>query len=344
MRAALCHGKLDVRLGDFPDPPPGPGEARVRVKAIGVCGSDVTYYTEGRVADQAVRDPIPLGHEIAGIVEDVGPDVTNVAPGARVFVEPAIHCGKCEACRAGYHNMCHAIRFLGTPPKIPGAWREFLTWPAKNCLPVPSGMPLDEATLIEPFMVAMTSVGQLARPRPGETAAVFGCGTIGLFHILYAKIIGLRVICASDPLDYRLRIAKDFGAENTSSGGKSVVSKIMELTNGRGVDIALECAGHAESVDDAIQSAARGGRVIICGIPHEDKLAFDVHCARRKELVMINVRRSRADHGEAFRIATERRNNFKRFVTHRFPLDKTKDALETARDYKDGVVKAVIEP
>jgi L-iditol 2-dehydrogenase len=312
---------------------------------VGVCGSDVTYFANGRIGDQVIKSPMPLGHEPAGEIDEVCKGVKRLKVGMRVFVEPAVHCGECECCRAGLPNLCHKILFLGTPP-IPGAFREFVTCPARNALPIPDHVSFEEAAMMEPYMVAMTSVETLAKARAGQTAAVFGCGTIGLSHVIAARLAGARVLAATDRIDGRLALAREFGAENiiNVSKGIDVSAAVLQLTGGRGVDIAFECAGSPDAVNDAIKSAARAGQVVICGIPHEETIPIDIHNARRKELTILNVRRSRADHHEAFRLLAEGKLPLKRFVTHRLGLEQTKEALELASSYRDGVIKAMIMP
>jgi L-iditol 2-dehydrogenase len=160
---------------------PAPGEIQVRVKSVGICGSDLHYYAEGSIGDVLIRYPVVLGHEPTGEIHRVGDGVTGWSPGDLALLEPAIYCYHCEACRSGRHNICHHIRFLSSPPD-PGFFREYVNLPAHNVLPLPPELDLDVATLFEPLAVVVHSL-ELGEPRLSETVAVFGAGPIGLLTV-----------------------------------------------------------------------------------------------------------------------------------------------------------------
>src|SRR5213593_3403430 len=179
MQSVQLVAPRQVELREMPDPPdPGPGEVTVRVRAVGICGSDMHYYLEGGCAGYPAMYPSVLGHEPAGEVAAVGPGVENLMPGARVAIEPAITCGRCEFCRAGRHNLCENVIFMGGL-QAPGLLREWATIPAGNAVPIPNSVSYPAATVVEPLAVILHAL-ELTRLEPGETVAVMGAGPIGL--------------------------------------------------------------------------------------------------------------------------------------------------------------------
>ena len=197
MKTAYFTALRQLELRDEPEPTlAGAGDVLVRIERLGVCGSDVHYYVDGRIGDDRVRYPATLGHECAGTVVEVGPEVKNLAPGDRVAVDPAVSCGACDQCLAGRANTCRNLQFMGCPDQAPGAAAEYRVLPATNCFAVPEAMSLDEAALVEPLSIGLHAV-RLAAMKPGARAAVLGVGPIGLGVLLCAKALAP----ATDPRD-----------------------------------------------------------------------------------------------------------------------------------------------
>jgi len=274
-------------------------------------------------------------------VDALGAGVDGPRVGARVAVEPAIHCGECERCVAGFPNQCTRCRFLGLPPTR-GALQEFICHPAHLVNSVPDALTDADVAQLEPLAVGIHAA-ERTRVGLGETVAVFGCGPVGLFTIQAARAAGASRVFATDILDYRIEYARKLGADevmNASSGG--VAEWVMDLTGGRGADVTIDCAGEQDTVDHCVEGARAGGRVGLVGSPSGDRLAYLAHIARRKELDVLNVRRSRFGIERALPMALGGQLDLRTMVTHRFSLEETGKAFDILERYADGVVKAMI--
>ena len=333
----------DLRVEERPKPKPGPGQVLVRVRAVGLCGSDVHYFTHGRIGEQVVRAPMIVGHEGAGEVAALGPGVTGLVVGQRCAIEPANSCGHCEFCQTGRPNLCPAVKFCSTPP-IDGLMCEFAVMEQHQCVPIPDSISWDEAAMLEPLQVGVHAVN-LACVRPDETVAVVGAGCIGLGCMETARVAGAGRLIVTDKLDYRLKLARKLGATDTINvGKKDPLEEVKRLTDGRGADLVFECTNRAAGAPQAWSLAGIGGRVIMVGIPEEDEIVQDSHSPRRKELRVQYVRRSRHAGRQAMDLVAAKRIDVASWVTHRVPLAEAVKAFEMVESYADGVLKAVIVP
>lgn len=343
MKAALLHGIGDIRIEDIPRPAPGSGEVLVQVEAVGICGSDVHYYAYGRIGSAVVTEPIVLGHEPAGTVVELGEEVTGPSVGTRVAVEPGWPCGECEFCRHGRYNICRSMRFLGMPPANPGAYCEYIAVPADFAFPIPDGMSAEHGSMIEPLAVGLHAV-ELACMWPGQTVAVLGEGSIGLFTTRCAKLAGALTIYATDLLDCRLEAACHLGADVTVNAAETdPVAAIMDATDGRGVDVVFEAAGAPETPQQAIDIAVPGGVIVMIGICQEQPVKTDITEARRKELVVRYCRRFCHSFPRAISLAAAGAVDMDCVDTHRFGLDDIAEGFEIVKNYLDGVIKATVQ-
>lgn len=327
----------------MPKPQPKEKEVLIRVKMVGICGSDVHYYLEGKIgSQQVITEPLIVGHELSGDVAELGREVKNFKLGQRVIVEPAIPCGECEVCRKGRINICPYVKFLGTPP-VNGAFCEYLVMPEENLFPLPDKLSYEEGVMMEPLAIGLYAV-RLSHLLPRETVAILGSGPIGLVTLLSARATGATLIFATDLIPERLKAAKESGAHYVFNPEREdVVEKIMELTKGRGVDVTFEAVGKEETINQALKITALGGRVMIIGIPEVDTITYEPHQMRRKELLIQNVRRSLHATEASIRLVEKGLINLKPLVTHCYPLDKITEAFELASHYQDGVIKAVVK-
>ena len=329
------------RLAEQKIEDPGPGEIQVKVGAVGICGSDVHSYSEGAIGDSPCIYPMVLGHEPAGTVLKTGSGVTGWSPGDRAALEPALYCYHCEYCRRGQYNVCANIRFLSNPGH-PGFFREFVNLPAGNLLPIPDGISLDLATVAEPLAVAMHSM-KFASVQPGETVAVYGAGPIGLLTLACLKVAGAGRIWAIEPVAHRRELAKHMGADVALDPSEINTSRqILSDTGGRGVDCAIDCAAKEHTTNWAIQVARNAGRVVLTGIHSAVHVPFEVSPMRRKELAILNVRRSNDEPHDALALLIERAAWFAPLITHRRPLSEIADAFSITEHYADGVGKMII--
>lgn len=343
LTAQLC-GVRDLRLSDVPPPPdPGPGEVQVRVGAVGICGSDLHYYLEGGMGDTAGCFPMVLGHEPAGEVLRAGPGVSGLEPGMLAALEPAIYCGRCEFCLSGRHNVCERLRFLSNPGE-PGFFREIVNLPAGNVMPLPATISPEEATLHEPLAVVLNAM-KFAAIRPGESAAVFGAGPIGLLTVAMARCCGAGRVYAVDRVPARLELARRLGAACAIDfSATEPVQAIWGDTGRRGVDVAFEAAGKTASINQCLRVTRNAGRVVLIGIPATVTVELEFHDMRRKELALFNVRRQNHNAHTAVHLLTERRLPLGQIVTHTRPLAEIDAAFRMLENYQDGVGKAVIRP
>jgi L-iditol 2-dehydrogenase len=357
MRAARLYGIRDLRLEELPLPIPDPGEVLLRVASVGVCGSDVHYYVEGRIGSQVVTDPIMLGHEFSARVDGLGadgprparfgPGVEGLTIGQLVAVDPAISCGVCELCLEGHPNLCPHVRFCGTPP-VDGVLAEYAVMPAENCFPLPPELGAVEGAMLEPLGIAIHSV-DLAHLKPGQTVAVLGAGPIGLLIAAVARASGASEIYMTEPLAYRRRFAADYVADavlNPDEGGPEgadVVDEILRLTGGRGVDVAFEAAGAAETPQQAAAMTHIGGKVIVVGIPADDLMRMQADTVRRKGLTIKLVRRMKHTYPRAIRLVQSGVVDVRSLATHMLPLEQVADAFEMVAAYDDGVLRAMVQ-
>ena len=340
MVGVRLHGPKDLRVEKLPEPgKPGSGEARVRVHAAGICGSDLHTYLEARIGDTELRGPLVLGHEFAGTIEAVGKD-SSLEPGMRVAVDPAQPCGRCELCRMGHPNLCTQLHFCGLYPDG-GCFCETIVMPGSCCFPLPDRIDDESGALLEPLGIALHAV-DLARPHAGESAVIVGAGPIGLLIIQAAKLAGLDPVYAVEPLPWRLHLAQQFGAEPVDPSLGDPLERIKSATKGRGVDVAFEAAWADQSVQLAADMTRPGGRVVLVGIPRADELTLRHSTARRKGLTLLLSRRMKHTYPRAIQLVEQAQIDVKALVSHRFPLAKTPDAFALNAEYRDRVVKIII--
>ncbi len=341
MQAAFLYGIRDVRIDQVPTPTPGPGEVLLQIAAVGVCGSDVHYYLEGRIGSQVVTDPIVMGHEFSARVAALGPGVAGLEIGQLVAVDPAIPCGACEQCLQGHPNLCPQVRFCGTPP-INGVFAEYAVMPAENCFPLPANVTAEQGAMLEPLGVALHAVN-LAHLKPGDTVAVLGAGPIGLLTAAVAKASGASAIWMTEPLAYR----RDFAEETVADGvfdpiDAGGIEAIQRLSGGRGVDVVFESAGAPVTPQHAVQLARFGGKVILTAIPADDTIAFSASISRRKGLTIKMVRRMKHTYPRAISLVERGVVDVNALITHRMPLSQTGKAMDLISGYQDQVIKAMI--
>jgi L-iditol 2-dehydrogenase len=340
-RTAELTGVRQFRLVERSIPDPGPGEVQVRVAAVGVCGSDLHSYSEGAVGDSPCVYPMVLGHEPAGVVVKTGTGVTGWSRGDRAALEPALYCYHCEFCRTGHHNVCANLRFMSNPEE-PGFFREYLNLPARNLLALPENISVELGTLIEPLAVALHSM-QFVAPGPGETAAVFGAGPIGLLTLIALKLAGAARVWVVDPVAHRLELARAAGA-GAVIDPRSVdpVRQILQDTGNRGVDVAIDCAGKHDSINQCIHATRNAGRVVMTAIPSEVRVPVEFSPLRRKEIALFNVRRSNHESPDALAMLTSNARLFAPLITHTRRLEDISRAFSLVENYEDGVGKLLI--
>jgi L-iditol 2-dehydrogenase len=352
MFAARLHGPRDIRAEKVPHPgAPGADEVLLRVTATGICGSDLHSYLDGRIGDTVLKTPLILGHEFAGVIEQAGLDALdgNGQPfqrGMRVAVDPAQPCHRCDLCERGDPNLCRRLHFCGLFPDS-GSLCEFMVVPARTCFTVPDTLDDEAAAMLEPLGVALHAT-DLAKIRVGDRVAVVGAGPIGLLILQVVKLAGAAEIYVTDPLPWRVKLAEKFGAipfEGTRSVAsvrgtrpcRSVALRDLE------VDIAIEAAWGADAIEQAVGLTRPGGRVLLVGIPSEDRCAFKHSTARRKGLTVVFSRRMKHVYPRAIQLVEQGKVDVRSLITHRFSLERATEAFTLNAAYKDKVVKVMIK-
>lgn len=319
MRSARLYAIADLRLLEEPHPVPDPGEKLLRVRSVGICGSDLHWFMEGGIGDAHLERPLVLGHEFSGELEN----------GQLVAVDPSLPCGQCEFCLKGHPNLCPAVRFAGHAEQD-GGLREFLAWDERRLYPLPAALTPDEGALLEPVGVALHAL-DLGKLQHGMTVGVFGCGPIGLLILQLARLNGAARIIATDALPHRVKAAENFGADQAYlSSGRGDADLVMAVTSRRGLDLVFEVAGVPATVDLAVASVVPGGTVVLAGIPEEDSTTFSASTARRKGLTIKLVRRMQHTYPRAIDLVSRGLLDVRSLVTHRFPLQDAHDAFKTA--------------
>jgi L-iditol 2-dehydrogenase len=341
MKAAVLTGLRQIEMADVPKPViKGDKDVLLKVAVVGICGSDVHYYLRGKIGSQVVQYPYIVGHECSAVVEAAGKKVKKVKPGDEVVVEPAVACHKCRQCKMGRENTCEKLKFLGTPGQLSGCLCEYIVMPEDCCLPTKGRITLEEGALCEPLAIGVYTIKQ-AKVNMGDKVVILGAGPIGLSCLAAARHKGIREIYMTDKLDYRVEFAKKTGAK--WAGRENRLSGNQEIRESGGVDVVCECAGQQETVDQAVEILGPGGKLMLVGIPPFERFSFAVDKIRRKEITIINIRRQNRCTAEAIKLVGSGRRKIASFVTHRFKLEQAKNALELVADYRDGVIKAMIE-
>lgn len=342
MKALQLIGTRQLTVAEVAAPQDlGPEDLLIRVKAIGICGTDLHYYRGESAGYTRMQYPFVMGHEFAGVVENVGSQVTGFRPGDRVALDPANSCRTCEACLDGHPHICPQGRFVGSPG-VPGAMQELVVHPARLAFKLPENLSYAQGAVLEPLGVGLHAVN-LGRIRIGDTVAVLGCGPIGLFIVQLARLAGAQDVFATDVLDHRLQMAEKCGAGLTINPTKEdPVRTILGATRGRGVDVAFEVAGALETPEQAAEVSKACGTVVVVGICFEDRMPFRSTPTRRKGLTIKVSRRMPHVYPRIMALSSRHMVDHDILITHTFPLEQGAEAFRILDRYEDGAGKVVI--
>jgi len=317
-------------------------EVLIRMKTLGICGSDIHYYTTGKIGSQVIHYPFTVGHEGAGLVEKAGNKVSRVKPGDKVAIDPAMPCFTCDQCRAGRFHTCRNLRFLGNPGQAEGCLSEFIIMPETSLYPVTDPLGFDEAALSEPVSIGYYAVEQSGLQKR-YSIGILGSGPIGMCVLLSAIARGNGKIYLTDKIDERLKLGAKAGAIWTGNPLKQDVVTGISDKEPLLLDTVFECCGQQEAMDQAVSLLKPGGRLMIVGIPEFARWSFSVDELRHKEITLINIRRQLNCVQPVLDRIADQKIYVNQMITHRFPFEQSKEAFDLVSDYRDGVMKAMID-
>lgn len=343
MKAMLLTGIRQMEMLEVPEPViENPGQVKIKMSVVGICGSDIHYYTQGRIGTQVVEYPFAVGHEGAGIVIETGSAVKRVKPGDIIAIDPAMPCWKCDQCLSGRHHTCRNLRFLGCPGQAEGCLSEYIVMPEESCFLLKGNLIPDHGSISEPLAIGVYAVKKSGGIKGMETG-ILGFGPIGMSIMLAAKAQQAGKIYVTDKIDQRLRIADEEGAIITTNPLKENVVEMITNKTKSGLDVVFECCGQQDAFDNAVDLLKPGGKLIVVGIPEFDTWLMNVEKTRRKELSIQFIRRQVDCVDVTLEMMEKGSINTDKMITHRFPFSRTKDGFDLVAGYKDGVMKAMVD-
>ena len=333
MKAVVIHAPHDIRLDEWEVEAPGPGEVQVRIGAGGICGSDLHYYHHGGFGTVRIRQPMVLGHEIAGTVAAIGAGVASVAPGDLVAVSPSAPCGQCRFCLDGMPNQCLDMRFYGSAMRFPhvhGGFREALTCREDQAHKLPPGTDLGEAAMAEPLAVCLHAARQ-AGPLLGKRVLVSGCGPIGALSVLVARHGGAREVVVTDLMDEPLALARRIGADTTVNMASSPAG-LEPFGRDKGqFDVVFEASGAGPALAAAAGAARPGATVVQLGLGGAET-ALPLNLFVSKELNLRGTFRFHEEFGWAAQFIGRRQIDVRPLLTATLPAAQAREAFDLASD------------
>jgi D-xylulose reductase len=342
MKALVLERKMELSLRDFDIAEElGPRDVRVQIDVVGICGSDIHYYTHGKIGPFVVRKPMILGHEASGVVLQIGNEVTHLKVGQRVCMEPGIPDSTSRPSRLGKYNLDPAVQFWATPP-IHGCLRPEVIHPADFTFAIPANVTQAEAAMVEPLAVGLHAATK-AQIKPGDVALVTGAGPIGVLTALAALSAGCSRVTITDVIPEKLELARTLGPITALHATESdVTGEILAATDGWGADVVFEASGNAKAASGVFKPLCPGGTVVYVGIPLEP-IAYDVAEAQVKEARIEHVFRYAHVFPRALALIAGGGIDVKPLITDRFSFDESVKAFEFAASMPPSTVKAQIE-
>ncbi|MBZ9857373.1 NAD(P)-dependent alcohol dehydrogenase [Mesorhizobium sp. CA13] len=341
VRALVLERQHQLKLRDVDLPQTvGPGEVRIKIHTVGVCGSDVHYYTHGRIGPFVVEAPMVLGHEAAGTIVETGEGVEHLKVGDRVCMEPGIPDPNSRASRLGLYNIDPAVRFWATPP-IHGVLTAHVVHPANYTFKLPDNVSFAEGAMVEPFAVGMQAAAK-AKIVPGDTAVVIGAGPIGTMVAIAALAGGCARAIVADLAQPKLDIAASFqGVVPVNIRDKNLAAEVKRLTDGWGADVIFECSGSSKAWETLLDLPRPGGAVVVVGLPVAP-VAFDIATASTKEIRIEMVFRYAHQYDRAIALMGSGRVDLKPLISATFPFEDSIAAFDRAVEGRPADVKLQI--
>jgi len=348
MKAAILAGKEHFEIKEIDVPKCERGEVLIKVKACAVCGTDLRIFRGQKKVDVPIT-----GHEISGVIEEVGEGVEGLSEGDKIIIETVVGCGECDACKRGEENRCRR-KYKAIGYQFNGGFAQYLLVPREavkqGCvIKIPENLSFEEATIVEPFSCVINGWAPFKKRPKGFTACVIGAGIIGMLHTEYAKQKGARVILVNRSAP-RLIIAQKIGLQAdffVNAKEYNTVERVKELTDGIGADVVICAASSKEVQKEALEMAAVDADIsFFAGIPKDDPYVnLNTNLIHYNELHVHGANASnRRQYLEAIKLIASGKINVKKFITHKFPLEKIEEAIRTLEDRSSGAVKVIIDP
>lgn len=342
MKVCVLTGKEQLEWIEREIPQPGKGELQIKLSYVGICGSDLHFYEEGRLANWTLNGPLALGHEPGGTVTAIGEGVEGFEIGDKVSIEPAVPCGFCEECRSGHYNLCKNIKMLAIPGERDGVNAEYCVHDASMCYKLPENMDELDGAMIEPLAVGMHAT-ELSNAKVGETAVVLGSGCIGLCTIMSLKARGVSEIYVADVMDKRLEKALEVGATKVFNSRRESIEEFVKALPGGGVDQVYECAGNRVTTLLTCKLIRRAGKVTLVGVSPEPVLELDIATLNEMEGTIYSVYRYRNMWPKAITAVSSGLIPVRSIVSHEFDFKDCVEAIGYSLNHKDEVIKGVIK-
>lgn len=342
MKVCVLIGKEKLEWVERDIPQPGKGELQIKLEYVGVCGSDLHFYKEGRLANWELDGPLALGHEPGGVVTAIGEGVEGFEIGDKVALEPGVPCGQCEDCRKGHYNLCRYVKFMAIPREKDGVFSEYCVHNASMCYKLPENVDTMEGGLMEPLSVGLHAT-ELSNAKIGETAIVLGSGCIGLCTVMALKARGVSEIYVTDVVDKRLEKALEVGATQVFNSKREDIVKFAKTLPGGGADHVYECAGNRITTLQTCKLIKRAGKVTLVGVSPEPILEIDIATLNAMEGTVYSVYRYRNLYPTAIAAVSSGVIPLKKIVSHVFNFEDCIEAIEYSLNHKDEVIKSVIK-
>lgn len=340
MKACVLYGARDLRIEDRPIPEPGKGMVRLKIGGIGICGSDMHFYQQGRIGSAVVSEPLVLGHECCGIIDKIGPNVSGLKEGQKVVINPSSECGVCEYCRSGRQHLCPSMRYFGAAavkPHVQGIMMEYPLVQAKQCIPVSDGLAPELGACVEPLAIALHAVSR-AGNLLGKNVFISGAGPIGSLIAAVAHVNGAASVCISDLEDFTLNIARKLGADHTfKAADQEGLNALADSC-----DVSFEASGSRGGMNTCLNVLRRNGIMVHVGFQGNDDVLYPINAmVIRKEVSVFGSLRAYQEFPLAARLIDSGRLDLRSYVTSTYPLTDVLEAFAVAAD-KSRSMKVVL--
>jgi len=340
MKAAILYKPYDLRIEEIPIPKISNDQVLIKIKSVGICGSDIHYYKKGRIGDFIVKEPFILGHECSGDIVQIGKNVSNVKEGDRVAIEPGIPCFKCRYCREGRYNLCPNIFFFATPPDN-GSFCEYVAVSSNFVFPLPENVSYEEGAMLEPLSVGIFAVRR-AKQNVGDVVVILGAGTIGLMILQAARVAGAGKTIITDVYDKRLEIGKELGASLVINvANNNLITTLNKYLKEDEVDVIYDAVGISETASQSVDIVRPGGTIVCIGLSNENT-NFPLSKIVIKEIDLRGMFRYANTYPPAIRTLQQGLYNFTLVITRRVTLQDLPIIMKELSSESNEDIKVIV--